>query len=228
MAVLQMQRISITGLKKDRKQILEFIQRRGAIEITDRIPEDSVFHKMDVSTAESIFEKNISVAKESLQIMASNSTEKKPFLDMLNGRNEVSIEVYDAFSTKHDSIAHTAKRICTLAKEIAEKKAEILKLQTQLEILSPWISLDIPMNFAGTKYTASFIGTLPNAWMLEDIYEKLADQTPFNVDIIVLPRSKPVYFYCVPEIKQILYLRRLELLVSHDLIPFMKKLLRNN
>ena len=35
MAVLQMQRISICALKKDRKQILELLQRRGAVELTD-------------------------------------------------------------------------------------------------------------------------------------------------------------------------------------------------
>ena len=35
MAVLQMQRISLCALKKDRKAILETLQRRGVVEISD-------------------------------------------------------------------------------------------------------------------------------------------------------------------------------------------------
>ena len=50
MAVLQMQRISIYALRKDRKPILEWIQRRGAVEINDALEEDNVFQRMDVST----------------------------------------------------------------------------------------------------------------------------------------------------------------------------------
>ncbi len=43
MAVLQMQRISIYALRKNRKPILEWIQRCGAVEINDVLEEDSVF-----------------------------------------------------------------------------------------------------------------------------------------------------------------------------------------
>ena len=42
MAVLQMQRITICALKKDRKQLLEFLQRKGVVEITNEISEDIV------------------------------------------------------------------------------------------------------------------------------------------------------------------------------------------
>ena len=43
MAMLQMQRIYIYALRKDRKSILELLQRRGVLEINDTIPEDDVF-----------------------------------------------------------------------------------------------------------------------------------------------------------------------------------------
>ena len=49
MAVLQMQRISICALKKDRKQILETLQRRGVVEISDLVLEDGVFEKSDTA-----------------------------------------------------------------------------------------------------------------------------------------------------------------------------------
>ena len=64
MAVLQMQRISIYALRKDRKPILEWIQRRGAVEINDALEEDNVFQRMDVSTQKAQIEKNIAASKQ--------------------------------------------------------------------------------------------------------------------------------------------------------------------
>ena len=200
MAVLQMQRICICALKKERKQILEVLQRYGVIEINDEIPEDSLFRKADVSVAETLLEKNISTAKEALQILEAYAIEKKSMLDILNGRYEVLSEIYDSFSGIHDTVVRTANRICAFSKEIAENRAEIFKLQGQVESLNLWTLLDIPMNFAGTKYTTSFIGNLPDTWTLDSIYEKLADQTPINVDIISSSREQTcIFVLCLKE-----------------------------
>ena len=53
MAVLQMQRISLCALKKDRKAILETLQRRGVVEISDVALEenDNFFQKSDTVQA---------------------------------------------------------------------------------------------------------------------------------------------------------------------------------
>ncbi len=200
MAVLQMQRISICALKKDRKPILELLQRRGVIEINDEIPEDSVFYKADVTKAEFLLEKNVASAKEALQILETYLTEKKSILSILEGRKEVSTDVYGAFGQKYDSVVRIVNRVCSLTKEIAEYKAEILKLETQMEILSPWMSLDIPMSFSGTKNTSGFIGCLPNAWSLEQIYDVLAEHTPIHVDIISSSREQTnLFLLCTKE-----------------------------
>jgi len=200
MAVLQMQRIHICALKKQRKQILELLQRLGVIELREAMAEDDIFHKADVSMAKPLFEKNISLAREALQILETCVPEKKAKLSMLKGRNEVSTKTYDAFYSNHDAIVHTANHICMLTKQIAEDKAEILKLQAQKEMLFPWTLLDIPMNFTGTKCTASFIGTLPNNWTLEMIYEQLAEMTPLNVDIISSTREQTcIFVLCAKE-----------------------------
>ena len=194
MAMLQMQRILICALKKDRKSIMELLQRRGVVEISDNYPEDSVFHKSDISAASNVLEKSISTAGEAIEILNSYSNEKKSVLSPLHGLKEVSLEDYRAFKEKHDLILHTAERVIALSKEIAETKAEILKLNTQIEILTPWIDLDIPISFSETKSTRVFIGTLPKQWTLEAIYEKLADFMPVNVDIISSSKNQTCIF----------------------------------
>ena len=57
MAVLQMQRMSICALKKDRKAILEKIQSMGVMEINHVLDEDEDFRRMETANARSSFEK---------------------------------------------------------------------------------------------------------------------------------------------------------------------------
>lgn len=194
MAMLQMQRINIYALKKDRKRLLETLQRKGVIEIDDLQPQDSVFHKADVSAAKSAFEKNIAAAREAVEILNHYVPSQKSLLAVLNGRKEIPLEVYEAFREKYDVLVKTANRILALTKEIAENKAEILKLQLQVEMLTPWMGLDVPMNFQGTKYTKAFIGTLPKFWELDTIYEKLAEYMPLSIDIISSSKMQTCIF----------------------------------
>ncbi|MBH1942351.1 V-type ATP synthase subunit I [Mobilitalea sibirica] len=201
MAVLQMQRIFLCALKKERKQILELLQRRGVIEIEDMDNTDNVFQKMDVSVAKNGFEKTISVARDAVSILDTYVPEKKSMLASLNGRHEVSTDVYDDFFDKHDDTLRIAHRIIALSKEIAEQKGEILKLDTQVEMLTPWITFDIPMNFSGTRYTKAFIGTLPDLWTMDAIYERLADFTPLNVDIVSATKDQTCIFVLSPKDK---------------------------
>ena len=55
MAIMQMQRIQICALKKDRKKILELLQRRGIVEIDERIEPDALVTKTDTSQTRAVF-----------------------------------------------------------------------------------------------------------------------------------------------------------------------------
>lgn len=178
MAVLQMQKISIYALKKNRKEILEFLQRRGVIEITDLDAQSRVFEKMDTQQSQSLFEKNISVVRQALETLSFYAKEKKGMFSMLEGREELTLGEYeDAVSLVPESMK-AANRLTALAREIAENKAEILRLETQIDALSPWLSLDVSMRLKGTKRTRVFIGTLADQWTLEGILSELAKAAP--------------------------------------------------
>ncbi len=199
MAMLQMQRIFIYALKKDRKQILELLQQRGVVEITDTLPEDNIFHKMDVSYARTSFEKNINTSKEAAEIINRFVPEKKSMLASLQGRKEISTEDYAAFKTKYDDTVRTASQIIAKSKAIVELKTEILKLESQREMLVPWTDFDIPLDFTGTRHTKGFIGALPKAWTPEEIYGILADFMPVNVDVISSSKDQTCIFVLCPK-----------------------------
>lgn len=194
MAMLHMQRISIYGLKKDRKAILEMLQRRGVVEIKDADIQDDVFNKTDVSNIKAGLERNISTAKDAVEIITHYVNEKKPLLSFLNGKKIITVEDYNGFRQRYDDTIKTANEILAKSKEIAELKAEIQKLEIQTEMLAPWTSLDIPLNFSDTRFTKSFIGTLPKLWTMESLYEALAAYMPLNIDIISSSKEQTCIF----------------------------------
>ncbi len=194
MAMLQMQRIYIYALKKDRKPLLEMLQRRGVIEISDNLPEDNIFHKTDTSYAKTSFEKSISACKDATEILDKYVPVDKPLLAMLNGRKVVTSEDYDAFKEKHEATIRIAGRIISCNKEVIEHKADIQRLTVQAEMLTPWTTLDVPLQFSQTAHTRSYIGTLPKEVTLEEIYERLAEYMPVNVDIISTSKEQTCIF----------------------------------
>lgn len=194
MAMLQMQRICICALKEKRKPILEFLQRQGIVEISDDIEANEFLRKSDVSVAQSLLTKNIGVAAEALSILEKYSSEKKSPLSMLNGREELTADKYEEFSKNYSGVLNKANSILAAEKKIGENRAEILKMQAQSELLIPWESLDIPIDFAGTKTTKGFIGTIPKDMDLEEIYEKLAAFMPLSVEIISKSKEQTCIF----------------------------------
>ena len=192
MAVLPMKRVQICALKRDRKQIMKILQRRGVVELNDEVSEDSTFQRMDTSAQRIVFEKNVQIAQQALDVLDTYVPVKKPMLAMLSGKEEMPLTVYDTYSDKQDEIMEHAKTLNALAKEIAEYSANIPKLQAQIEALTPWFALDVPQSFLGTKTTAALIGAVPGEVSLEAIYGEIANRCPEieAVDCSVISSTK--------------------------------------
>lgn len=192
MAVLPMKRVCICALTKDRKTILEVLQRRGAVELTDTQPEDSIFQKTDISAFKTTFEKNMSTGAQGLDVLNKYAPEKTSMLSSLNGRAELSVENYEIFSAERDEVMRVAYKLCALAKEIAEANAAIPKLESQIEALAPWLTLDIPLGFKGTKKSSAFIGTLTGEITQQEILTELSRITlnPEHINVDIISSSK--------------------------------------
>ena len=178
MAVLQMQRMSICALKKDRKAILEKIQSMGVMEINHVLDEDEDFRRMDTANARSSFEKAANSADRALEILNEYAPVKTSMLSSLEGKKLVDAKVHEEVIRKREELLKVVSQIQALDKEKAENKAEILKLENRIESLVPWLSLDIPMNATGTKKTSVILGSIPGLADISGIYEILADAAP--------------------------------------------------
>mgnify|MGYP004645256687 CR=1 FL=1 len=161
MAVLSMKKVNICALKKDRKAILETLQRLGLVEVSDMDENLADFKKIDTFNMRSVFDKNKIIAQNALEILEKYIPEEKVFLSNICGQNDISKENYYIFANETEEIMRVANEIVRLSKLIDDEKAEIIRLNTQVDALADWKNLDVPMNFEGTKKTRVFIGTLP-------------------------------------------------------------------
>jgi V/A-type H+/Na+-transporting ATPase subunit I len=177
MAVLPMKKISIYGLKKNRKQILELIQRRGAIEITTQKADDA-FERMDTTSAKLRFESSIRSLQFSLETLDSLVKPEGGLLSSLNGRKEISLDEWNKIADNSADVLDTANHINSDAKKIADAKSDKIRYETQIESLKPWVNLDISMRARETDSSKIFIGTLPDDYTEERLKSELAKALP--------------------------------------------------
>ncbi|MBR1440748.1 MAG: V-type ATP synthase subunit I [Lachnospiraceae bacterium] len=175
MSVVPMKRVQIVGLKRDRKAVLEQIQRMGVVEIESSLGEDAFFTAQDTAGAKSIFQKNCTLAEQALAILDEHAPEDKGMLASLEGRKTLTVAEYEEKVRGRDTAVTHAKQIVALQKEYAEKLADLPKLEAQKISLEPWMKYDLPLDFEGTKTSKVFVGTVQGDCSLTALYEALGD-----------------------------------------------------
>lgn len=192
MAILPMQRMHICALKKHRKAILETLQRKGVLEITDAALEDSVFFKENTAASRASYLKNASTAAQAAGVLSEYMETKKSLLSSFEGRQPISKENYYLFAEDANEIMRIAYEVLSYKKEITEAKAEIVRNQTQIESLMPWKSFDLSLRFKGTDTTRAFVGAFPEFLTEAQILEQIAKREPeiSDIDVEVISSSK--------------------------------------
>ncbi len=178
MAVVEMKRISIYALKSSRKSLLELLQRRGVVEIDTPKKADEFFTKTDTATARQTFEKNSQLLTGAAAILDKYAPPEKGLPAMLKGRTPIGLSRYEETARQAPEMAKTASRIAALEKKIADGQAEIIRRETQMDALKPWMGLDVSMRTIGTDSTSVFIGSFPEEMTEADLKAKLAAALP--------------------------------------------------
>ncbi|WP_130836210.1 V-type ATP synthase subunit I [Lachnoclostridium sp. Marseille-P6806] len=178
MSVLPMKRIVICALRKDRKQVLELLQRQGVLEIRSSLSDDEVFSRQDKSRMAATFRKSAEACEQALTVLDEHAPEESGLLSMLDGRKPLSTAEYEERLRTADEAVRTAKEINSLQKRCSDVRAEIPRTESQLVAIRPWIGYDLPLDFSGTKAAAVFAGTLPGELTQEQIEAALAEYAP--------------------------------------------------
>ena len=131
MAVLKMRRISITALKKDRKPVLEKLQALGIMEMHQIEPEG--FTRTDTTEDRQVFDNNVRLTEQALDVLEMYSPEKTSVLSSLEGKEVIGRDDYVKTEEKSQVSLETSRYIISLSKDISEKKALCQRLAARKE-----------------------------------------------------------------------------------------------
>jgi len=203
MAILKMQTVEICGLRAQRKQILECLQRKGLVEVGKYSAEE--LDQVDTSSSVGVFQKNIATVNKALEILKTVSPEKGGLLESLNGRTAVSPADYAEFYKTVESVMKKAYEIIALDRKIAEGKGERARIKSQIGALTPYLDLDVSMVNAKTDKTEYLIGSLPDEHTLSDIEIALnekGDFTKTHIEVLSGDKNQTCLFIiCLKEEK---------------------------
>ncbi len=198
MAILQMQRINIYALTKHCKSILEALQRMGVVEIEKLDVSDSIFYREDTGSLQASYKRNAATVKSASEILTSFVKYKKPLLSSLQGRKVLGKEDYYKQAEDYTRILNVAYGIIRDNKKIAESKAKLVALQSRLESLLPWQTLDVPLKSYSTASTTTFVGSFPEKLNLELILTELNSIAPdlslYDIEIVSVDEHQTCIF----------------------------------
>ena len=181
-----MKSVRIIALRQDRKRLLEHLQNSALVQIKKNENSEKGFSKIDMNSQMQVFERNVTLTQQALNVLDELAPQKKGMLSSLAGRKIIDPDEIGVIAADAGKIIDECNRITELNKIRADNAAEQIRIRTALAQLEPWQNLDIPLNTGGTKTTAVFIGTLPKGYTDVTLSEELAKQNTeliFNFEI---------------------------------------------
>ena len=160
MAKREFKKIEITALLKDSSELLNRLQRRGVLEITNI--EDELLTKIDGSGSAKKYESYIKSAKKAAEILEKYIEKQNSVIGFLKGRTKLNSR---EFNSKKEDIKKTLKNINEITKserKIKELEKKISLLYSDIDILTPWENSPIPLDTKETEFVSVIFGTFPN------------------------------------------------------------------
>ncbi|MCL1952406.1 MAG: V-type ATP synthase subunit I [Oscillospiraceae bacterium] len=194
MAKLSMKRIEIAAPLRERKKIMEALQRRGVVELADCAGDG--LRKPETADSAAQFEKARDAARAALAVLAEYAPpRRKSLFAGFSGLRAMEPQAFDEQALLAEQLLKKCVRVNSLQAEIAEARAGIARLHAQADRLRAWEALDVPLDCRGTEYAAALIGSVPHLCTAEDILDKLG--VPAEAEVVsASPEQSNLFVLC--------------------------------
>lgn len=205
-----MKKIEIIAPLPQIKDVVDLVQRRGVIELTKPEKNDALQH-LSAEKSAARYEKYLSVVSAALKEIEKRKPEKKSLAEsFIPKMTDLTLSEYLLRSDEADETLNLCYSINDAVKEITEATAAIARNKAMMDSLTPWLSLDLPMKYSGTRTTAAFIGTLPAAYTAESLKAALlpilGETDTFECEIISAAKGRTnALVLCHTECKQAVF-----------------------
>lgn len=187
MAVVQMKKLTLLGLNREKEQILRDIAFTGSVELSDqsvKLSDESWSRLAEADTpgAEtSELEAELADLGKAIEALSPFEGKKK----FLAGRAGKSRGEFDRALAEKEAVLSVARAVCRNLKEQAETEGRINLLNIREVSLSPWSPVDLPLSFRSTGSVGIVYGILPSAEKPEEIEAEMSQNaSEFCLNII--------------------------------------------
>lgn len=214
MAKLKMQKIELIALLEDSKSIVDLLQRRGVVELSESEPYNDM-QQLQTGSCVSMFDRFLQTAVNAQEILAKYAPRKKSLLDSFSARKEISVSDFADMVDKTDEILGICSDIIGYQKDIDESNAQIVRTKALYDALEPWEKFDLPLKLNKTAAVSVFTGSLPKQLDHSQVLSMIAENAPQaqEVEVEIISSDKiqtcvAVYAHmsCADEVEQALRL----------------------
>ncbi|MDI3481489.1 MAG: V/A-type H+/Na+-transporting ATPase subunit [Tepidanaerobacteraceae bacterium] len=160
MSIVKMKKMHLLGLKVEQDMILDAIYKMGTVEIVDittqgqdnEVHQDRFHQKLEKELSE--LDSKLNRLKFAIDFLKPYVTEKNP---LLYGKPKIKRQELDDLLSREEQYLRVVEVITELDQRLSRLKAEESKLHSRIEMLSPWKSLDIPLEEMGPTRETDFI-----------------------------------------------------------------------
>lgn len=177
-----MKRIEIVGLNSERKQLIEYLQRYGAVDISDSRSEDLGVRE----TAGTISQLESNMA----QVASAISVLPKEKDGLFAKRKEAAAEKCELKSGETSKKMELVRDILRIKKNIEKNDDARAVLETEKDSLQKFVTLDTSADTQKTRHTIARIGVLDGEWNEEKIWQKLQEYEISEVYFEILDANK--------------------------------------
>lgn len=179
MAIVNMQKLSICANQKHRREIVAVLQNMGIIELNmSELEEDPDLQTEDTNSSRTKYEKRAQSFEQALAQLKAYAPQDGDKPGLFFEKKDIPRSRLDEAVRNRHKYNVAAADILQAEKKISECTGIIQKDENQKLALTPWMNLDIPMDFSGTRSTSVLIGTLPGTLTEADVYAAAARNMP--------------------------------------------------
>lgn len=182
-----MDKIFIYGLNRDRKAVLEYLHQNEIAQITDFDASENEMGKKETEKSIAAFNQYIAAAAKALKILDDYKPQKN---GIFKTRKNASVGEYSIKNGEVERVNRHIYDIINADKDIKKNIDSVAKINVKLSQIEPYSSLDIPMNFKGTKTTLCKIGAFTGERSEEEIINKLNDMSAGGYHFEILHKTK--------------------------------------
>ena len=182
-----MNKIYIYGLNNQRKEVLEYLHKSEVMEISSFDAEENGFSKVETVKSISQFDSYIASATKALEILDEVKPKKT---GMFYKRTRYDESKYSMTPDEVTRVNKYILDIINLKKKMSENTESVGKINLKQSQITPYMSLDIPMNSKSTKTTKIKLGMLDKKWSKEELINALNDAQIYAYHFEVLSSDK--------------------------------------